>query len=158
MKRNCVLTALLAGALAFPPLAAAQAPRPGEDPMAGLLFPPDLVLQHAQEVGLQSGQRTAILNAVKEAQGEMFDLQMKLGDRSQELQKLLNTERVDEAAVLAQIDRVLAVEREMKRKQMQLLVRIKNALGKEQQDKLRELQRTERQRPEQRPDLMPSPG
>ncbi|HEV8599752.1 MAG TPA: periplasmic heavy metal sensor [Gemmatimonadales bacterium] len=148
MKRS-ILVAMLLAAAAFSPAARAQAPtptptptpRPGEDPLAKLLFPPELVLQHAQELGLQPAQRTTIVNAVKEAQGDLFDFQLQMGDRSQELLKLIEPQQVDEAAVLAQVDRVLALEREMKRKQMQLLVRIKNALSKEQQARLRELQK-----------------
>jgi Spy/CpxP family protein refolding chaperone len=144
MKRS-ILVAMLLAAAAFSPAARAQAPtptpRPGEDPLAKLLFPPELVLQHAQELGLQPAQRTTIVNAVKEAQGDLFDFQLQMGDRSQELLKLIEPQQVDEAAVLAQVDRVLALEREMKRKQMQLLVRIKNALSKDQQARLRELQK-----------------
>ena len=49
--------------------------------------------------------------------------------------------RVDEAAALAQADRVMALEREMKRSQLQLLIRIKNALTQQQQDQLRELRK-----------------
>jgi Spy/CpxP family protein refolding chaperone len=46
---------------------------------------------------------------------------------------------VDEQQVLAQLERVLAAEREIKKEQVTLLVRIKNKLTPEQQGKLAEL-------------------
>jgi transposase len=47
-------------------------------------------------------------------------------------------ERVDEAAILAQLDKVLDVERELKHLHIGLLSAIKNQLTPEQQSKLRE--------------------
>jgi Spy/CpxP family protein refolding chaperone len=121
----------------------AQAPKPGDDPLARLLFDPQLVLKHAQELGLQPAQRTTIINAIKEAQGDLLDLQLQMADRSQDLLKTVEIPRVDENAALAQADKVLGLERDMKRKQLQLLIRIKNALTREQQDRLQELKKTE---------------
>jgi Spy/CpxP family protein refolding chaperone len=46
---------------------------------------------------------------------------------------------VDESAVLAQVDKVLDRERAIKKTQISLLVRIKNLLTVEQQNKLMEL-------------------
>ena len=148
MKRS-VLVLLLAVAGAAPALRAqtpAPTPRAGEDPLARFFFPPEVVLQHALELKLLQAQRTTIVSAVKEAQGELFDLQLQMAERSQELMNVLgggpliivdgkvaSPERLDEAAVLAQVDQVLAVEREMKRRQMQLLIKIRNALTPEQQ-------------------------
>jgi len=50
---------------------------------------------------------------------------------------------VDETAVLAQVDKVLALERQVKRTQILLLVRIKNLLTEPQQAKLAELRARE---------------
>ena len=55
------------------------------------------------------------------------------------LSSLLKQNSVEEAAVLAQLDKVLAAEREIKRTQISLMVRIKNKLTPEQQARLREL-------------------
>ncbi|HEV8149504.1 MAG TPA: periplasmic heavy metal sensor [Gemmatimonadales bacterium] len=136
--------ALLLATLAVTP-AAAQLPgqhphQPGgHDPLAHLLFAPELVLQHAQDLDLQPAQRTTIVSAIKNAQGDLLDLQLQMADRSQELGKLIGEPKVDEAAALAAVDRVLALEREIKRKQLQLLIRIRNALTPEQHDKLKAL-------------------
>jgi Spy/CpxP family protein refolding chaperone len=121
----------------------AQTPKPGDDPLARLLFDPQLVLKHAQELGLQPAQRTVIVTAIKEAQGDLLDLQLQMAERHGELVKAMEATHVDEAAALAQADKVLGLERDMKRKQLQLLVRIKNALTREQQDRLQEWKKTE---------------
>lgn len=116
----------------------AQTPKPEDDPLARLLFDPQLVLKHAQDLGLQPAQRTAIINAIKEAQGDILDLQLQMAERHEELVKSASPVRVDETAALAQADKVLGLERDMKHKQLQLLIRIKNVLTREQQDKLQE--------------------
>jgi len=53
--------------------------------------------------------------------------------------EMLASPRADEGNVLEQIDEVLAAEARIKRSQMTLLVRIKNILTPEQQDRLSEL-------------------
>lgn len=138
--RRALLTLLLVAAAV--PAARAQNPAPGsgqrggEDPLARLLFPPELVIQHSQEIGLQPAQRTTIVGALKELQSDMVDLQLQMAERAQEMAKLLGEPRVDETAALAQVDKVLTLEREVKRHQMQLLIRIKNTLTPEQQERL----------------------
>ena len=51
---------------------------------------------------------------------------------------LLKQNPVDEAQVMAQLDKVLNAEREVKRAQIALMVRIKNKLTPEQQSRLRQ--------------------
>jgi len=57
-------------------------------------------------------------------------------EQSQRLATLLEKPTVDQAAVLAQVDEVLGVEREVKRAHIALLIQIKNTLSAEQQAKL----------------------
>ena len=137
MKRSILfpLFALMALAAAAP----AQSARPDDDPLARLLFDPQLVLKFASELSLQAAQRTSIVNAIKAAQGEILDRQLEMAERHQELVRSMEALRVDESAALAQADRVMELEREMKRSQLQLLIRIKNTLTQQQQDRLREL-------------------
>jgi Spy/CpxP family protein refolding chaperone len=52
---------------------------------------------------------------------------------------LLRLPRVDETAALAQVDKVLGMEREVKRAQVSLLIQIKNLLTPAQQQRLFEL-------------------
>src|ERR1041385_6550940 len=83
-----VLFAILLGAAAAPGARAqtpspASGPRSGEDMLARLLFPPELVIQHSQEIGLQPAQRTTIVGALKEMQNDMVDLQLQMSERGQ---------------------------------------------------------------------------
>ena len=113
--------------------------QPGQDPFARLLFPPELVMQHQGEIGLQDAQRTALQAAIQQAQTKFVDAQWKLSAEGEKLARLLQNAQVDEAQVLEQVDRILTLEREVKRAQMGLMVRIKNTLTPVQQAKLREL-------------------
>ena len=103
------------------------------------LFPPELVMQQQQRIQLTAAQRATITDAIQKAQHQMVDLQWRMQAEAQKLLELLQAAQVDEAAVLAQVDRALSVEREVKRAQMALLVRIKNTLTSEQQATLRTL-------------------
>ncbi len=142
-----LLVALLAGpalrAGAEPPPGPPPSPPPGEDPIARFLFPPDRVLAHAQEIGLDDTQRAGIRSELQKAQSHFLDLQFDLQPEAEKLAQLLQEKRVDEAKVLSQVDKVLALERETKRTQISLLVRIKNLLTAAQQAKLTEIQKAE---------------
>jgi Spy/CpxP family protein refolding chaperone len=144
MKRTFVVLALLAAPLA--PRLDAQQPGGGpqaqgqhQDPFGRFLFPPELVMQHQGEINLQDSQRAALQSAIQQAQAKFVDVQWKLSAEGEKLVRLLQNATVDEAQVLEQVDRILALERDMKRAQMGLMVRIKNTLSAAQQAKLREL-------------------
>ena len=122
---------------------AARADGPGDDPIARAVFPPDLVMKHSQEINLDERQRAAIKEQVQKAQAQATDAQFDLQGESQKLVRLLQARPVDETAVLAQVDKVLALERQVKRAQILLLVRIKNLLTEPQQAKLAELRARE---------------
>jgi Spy/CpxP family protein refolding chaperone len=148
MRRTFVTLALLAvaaGRLAAqgPPgpqgQQGPQGPQPAQDPFARFLFPPELVMQHQGEINLQETQRTALQNAIQQAQSKFVDVQWKLSAEGEKLARLLQGATVDEAQVLEQVDRILGFERDVKRTQMGLLVKIKNTLTPAQQAKLTEL-------------------
>jgi len=119
--------------------AAAQQPQPQpspDDPLARVLFPPELVMQHQQDIGLRPEQRSTITKAITDFQTKVVDLQWRMQEQSQRLATLLEKPTVDQTAALAQVDEVLGVEREVKRAHMTLLIQIKNTLSAEQQGKL----------------------
>ena len=133
MKRLIFAGALLLTLVRSAPLAAQQ---PGDDPLARLLFPPELVMQHQADIGLKPEQRTAITRAIGELQGQALDVQWRMQDAAKLLAGLLAKPVVDQTAALTQVDAVLNLEREIKRAQLTLLIRIKNTLTAEQQGKL----------------------
>ena len=102
-------------------------------------FPPKLVMEHQQEIGLRPAQVDAIKQAMHEAQQQLVDLQWRLDAESEALGKLLAADHVDEAAVLAKLGQVTAIEQQVKKVNFTLLVRIKNQLDSQQQEKLRAL-------------------
>jgi Spy/CpxP family protein refolding chaperone len=118
-----------------------QEPQSADDPIAQNLFPPELVMKYRQDINLDEGQSKAIREAIQKAQGKFLDLQWDMQSESQKLVQLLKARPVDETAVLAQVDQVLNREREIKKAQISLLVRIKNTLSEAQQNKLMELRR-----------------
>jgi len=132
----CVLASSLAFLRAGPVVRAQGA---GEDPIAPHVFPPELVMKYGQEIGLDEAQRAAMKQAIQAAQAKFLDAQWDMQAASQKMVRLLQARPVDEAAVLAQADKVMGLEREVKRTQLTLLVRIKNLLTEPQQAKLTEL-------------------
>jgi TonB-dependent SusC/RagA subfamily outer membrane receptor len=108
-------------------------PKPAIDPIARYLYAPELVMAHQEAIGLNDRQRTGIQGIVKDMQSQVVDVQLRLASSSEKLTRLLSANAVDEAAVLQQVDQVLASEREVKRAQISLLVRVKNQLTPAQQ-------------------------
>ena len=120
--------------------ALADATPPPDDPFAAYLFPPDRVMSHSLELGLDDAQKAAIKVEVRKAQ-KFTDLQFELEGESEKMVRLLQEKPVDEAKVLAEVDRILALEKDIKKMQISLLVRIKNILTPAQQAKLSEIQK-----------------
>jgi Spy/CpxP family protein refolding chaperone len=116
----------------------AQQP-PASDPLSGLLFPPELVMSRQNSIGLSDAQKTYLRAEILKAQTRFTELQWQLQDAMEGLIGLLKQPKADEAQVAAQLDKVLASEREIKRAQISLLVRIKNDLTMEQQHQLQAL-------------------
>lgn len=126
----CILVLALA--------AAAQQPG-GPDPVADNLFPPELVMSHQKAIGLADTQRSYIRDELLKAQTRFTELQWQLQDAVEVMVSLLKQTPVDESQVMNQLDKVLNSERDIKRTQISLMVRIKNKLTPEQQAQLRKL-------------------
>ncbi|HEY6266863.1 MAG TPA: periplasmic heavy metal sensor [Candidatus Acidoferrum sp.] len=116
-----------------------RAQQPDQDPIGQSFFAPELVIQHQEAIGLSAEQRDYFKSEIRQAQLKFTELQWKLQDEMEKLVTLVKQPRVEEQQVLAQLEKVLAAEREVKREQVTLLVRIKNKLTPEQQGKLLEL-------------------
>ena len=120
---------------------AGMAQAPGEDPVAEKLIPPELIMKHQRDLALTEAQERTIKQGIQAAQAKFFDSQWQMQREQSTLVQLLSARPVDETAVLAQIDRVLNLEREIKRAQMSLLIKIKNALSDQQIATLMELRK-----------------
>ena len=124
--------------LLYPVFLAAQQP-PGPDPLAENLFPPELVMAHQKAIDLSDAQKASIRAELLKAQTRFTELQWQLQDAMEGLVSLLKQPSADESEVMSQLDKVLSSEREIKRTQISLLVRIKNKLTPDQQAHLQKL-------------------
>ena len=114
-------------------------PPPNPDPLAHLMFPPDMILGHARELNLTDEQKAFMRAEVQKATSAFQDLQWKLQDQAELLHETMKSTSVNEQQALAQLDKVLDIEREIKRLHIGLAVRLKNRLTPEQQEQLHKM-------------------
>lgn len=110
-------------------------PRP-PDPLAHVMFPPELIMGHARQLGLTEDQKTFMRMEIQRTTSSFHDLQWKLQDEMELLHEIMKPTSVNEGQALTQLNKVLDIEREIKRLHVGLAVRIKNRLTPEQQEKL----------------------
>jgi Spy/CpxP family protein refolding chaperone len=111
------------------------------DPIGEHLFPPELLMQNQQAIGLTDEQRTAIQKEIQTAQSTFTDWQWKLQNEMEHMVSLIKQDHVDEQKVLNQLDQILNIEREIKRTHFALVIRIKNKLTPDQIAKLVEIKK-----------------
>jgi Spy/CpxP family protein refolding chaperone len=114
-------------------------PPSSPDPLAHLMFPPDMILGHARDLNLTDEQKAFMRAEVQKATVTFQDLQWKLQDQAELLHETMKSTSVNEQQALAQLDRVLEIEREIKRLHIGLAVRLKNRLTPEQQEQLHKM-------------------
>jgi Spy/CpxP family protein refolding chaperone len=112
---------------------------PNPDPLAHLMFPPDMIMNHARQLNLTDEQKTFMRSEIQKTTVSFQDLQWKLHDQMELLQETMKATSVNEQQVLAQLDKVLDLEREIKRLHIGMAVRLKNRLTPEQQDQLHKM-------------------
>ena len=156
MKMKLLFTFLLGCSLN-----AAQPPHP--DPLTQHLFPPDLIMQNAEEIKLTEEQRDKMESEMRKAQEGFQEMHAKREKLLEETGALLKKERIDESAALGQLDKLLNQERELRRAHLSLMIELKNKLTREQQTKLEEIKKhlpkPERaDAPEGRPGKPPPPS
>jgi Spy/CpxP family protein refolding chaperone len=116
---------------------ASQEPRPN-DPLMSNLFPPELIMQNQDAIKLTDDQRQYIITEIQRVQTIATGVQWRLQAAMERLGVAVHADKPEEALVLAQLDSVLALERDMKRAQIGLLVRLKGHLTSDQQAALRQ--------------------
>ena len=113
--------------------------RSGGDPIADSFFAPELVMQHQQAIGLTEEQKEFFKSELRKAQTRFTEMQWQMQDEAEKMAALVKLESAIEQQVLAQLDKVLNLEREIKRLQISLLIQIKNKLTSEQRTLLMEI-------------------
>ncbi len=112
-----------------------------QDPIRDRLFPPELVMKHQAELGIDERQRAALTKEMAAFQSQIVDLQWKLSSAVEELVRLLDAPRIDEARALAQADKVMTLEHDVKKTHLGLLIRIRNLLSEAQRAELAKMRK-----------------
>jgi len=112
---------------------------PNPDPLAHLMFPPDMIMGHTRELNLTDDQKTYMRTEIQKTMTSFQDLQWKLQDQMELLHETMKSTSVNEQQALAQLEKVLDIERDIKRLHFGLAVRLKNRLTPEQQEQLNKM-------------------
>jgi Spy/CpxP family protein refolding chaperone len=149
---TCTLMTILLAAMASaqqpmmgppPPMGGPMAGPPGRGPGGGF-FPVELVMRNQQAIGLAPEQQQTIQAAMQKTSPRFTELQWKLSAEEEALDALIKEKTSDVDKVLAQLDKVLVVENEMKRLQLALMLAVKNVLTAEQQETLAKIRQRDR--------------
>ena len=119
--------------------ASAQGQRGDGDPFKGKLFPPNVILEHREALGLTREQFTAIRQAVVEVQANVAEHEWDLAAAYQEVLAELDRSPIDDQRVLELVGQALAAENEVKKLQVGMLLKLRTLLTDEQMETLREL-------------------
>ena len=109
--------------------ALAEAPK---DVFKGKLFAPNVILENRDDLQLSKEQFTAIRAAVVEVQAGVAEHEWDMQEAYQALMLELDKSPVNESKVLEYASDALLAENQVKKKQMVMLVRLKNLLTAEQ--------------------------
>ena len=106
-----------------------------QDPSAetgNQLVAPELILQYKEQLKLTKSQQDAIQAMVDDANEKLPAYQAQHKTESQALRDALQSNLSDEKAVLSQLDKVIIQERNIRRLQLALLVRVHTQLSAQQ--------------------------
>ena len=137
VSKVCWLAAFYLGITSFGNAQQGVNPARDGDPMQQYFYPPELVMRYQNDIQLRQEQREAILSAIEDSQKKFNRMQWDLQNAMALFQGLLATPAVDEQKALDQLDRVLDLERQVKKTQVSLMMRIKNTLTADQKEKLK---------------------
>lgn len=107
---------------------------PKEDVFKGKLFAPDIILQQQDELNLSKQQYQAIRAAVVEVQTGVAEHEWDMRQAYQALMHELDQSPIDDNEVLKHVEMALLAENQVKKKQITMLIKLKNLLTAEQID------------------------
>ena len=141
MKITLIVPLLLAASTLYAQPQPPHPPPQHPDPIMETLFPPELIMHNAEAINLTDEQREKLEAEMQKAHERFEEMHAKLDKQRESTASLLKKERVNESAALAQFEKVLDQEREIRRAQLALMVSLKNKLTREQQTKLEEIKK-----------------
>ena len=113
-------------------VAQAQGQGKQKDVFKGKLFPPNIVLEHQDELGLSKEQCTAIRAAVVEVQSNVAEHEWDLREAYQRVLSDLDDSPIDADKVLDNVDAALLAANQVKKQQVAMLIKLRNLLTDEQ--------------------------
>ncbi len=106
------------------------------------LYAPELIMENREAIGLSESVGVAMRDEVLAAQKDLMEIQWELSGETHRVAELLQESQVNEAAVMAEIDRLLDVERTIKKRHVALLVRLRNLLSPSQRAQLNKIRQS----------------
>jgi len=113
-------------------VAEAQGPGNQKDVFKGKLFPPNIIMEHQDELGLSKEQFTAIRAAVVEVQSNVAEYEWDLREAYQRVLSALDESPIDVDKVLDNVDAALRAENQVKKLQVTMLIKLRSLLTDEQ--------------------------
>ena len=132
MKQGISFASIILVVIACFGMATAMAAGPKDDVFKGKLFPPNVILENQEELGLSKDQFTKIRAAVVEVQGNVAEYEWDMREAYMKLIAELDQSPVNEDRVLEHANTAMLAENQVKKQQMRMLVRLKNLLTEEQ--------------------------
>ncbi len=108
------------------------------DVFKGKLFPPNVILEQQDRLGIDKEQYTAIRAAVVEAQGDIAAHEWDLRTAYQNVLAELDKVPIDQERVLKLVGQALEAENAVKKRQVAMLIELRNLLSERQIEQLRE--------------------
>jgi len=133
-------------------------PRPPMDPLGDVMFPPEMIMQHTHDLNLTDEQKTFMRAEINRTTTRFNELQWQLQDAMEALHTSMKENTVNEQQAMAQLDKVLDTEREIKRLHFGLAIAIKNKLTAEQQAMLHAMMQMQMHGPDGGPGRGPGRG
>lgn len=123
-------------------IGAAMAEEP-KDVFKGKLFAPNIILENRDALQLSKDQFTAIRAAVVEVQAGVAEHEWDMQEAYQALMLELDKSPINEEKVLQHASAALQAENQVKKKQMAMLIRLKNLLTADQISHLEDVSRSQ---------------
>lgn len=111
------------------------------DELKQFLYPPELIIDHRDQLNLDRDQEAAIREALRDTQSTVFDLRWQMKDEFEVLKELMQATPADEDAVVGQAKLVMDLEQQVKLTHLGMLLRLKNLMNDTQRAQLEEFRK-----------------
>lgn len=105
------------------------------------IYKPQIIMFFAEQIGLEAEQREFVLSETENLEKDLSREKEQLRVETAKFQRLLDKRITGEAEAGRQAEKMLDLERAAKAAELKLIVRLKNQLTKQQNEKLRQLTR-----------------